>query len=225
MLYIAIIGDLIDSKKIEKRAQVQEELLSLMTKINQKYQDILVSPFTVTTGDEFQALLTPNDNLFQLIDDIAVALDPIKVRFGLGLGSMATPINTVQSIGSDGPAFWLARSAIDYVHDKNDYGVTQIALNCDDQLLQNTVNSLLSAGDFIKSKWTSNQQAILRELLRENNYQEYFEHQKIARFLGIEPSGFTKRLKASGIKHYLRGRKTAADLILSNIKEVEQNNA
>ena len=221
MIYIAIIGDLINSKKLERRSQVQEQLLSLMEEVNQKYKTIVASPFTVTTGDEFQALLIPSNNIFHLIDEIAIALHPIEVRFGIGVGKMSTAINQVQSIGSDGPAFWLARAAIDSIHDKNDYGTSHIALHCDNQLIQNTVNSLLSAGDFIKSKWTANQTAVLQALLAEDIYQEQFEHQKIAETLGIKPSGFTKRLKASGLKHYLRSRNAAADMMLSSIHPKE----
>ncbi|MEX2804005.1 SatD family protein [Streptococcus sp. H31] len=225
MIYTAVIGDLIDSKKLEKREEVQEQLLNLMKKINQKYHSVIVSPFTVTTGDEFQALLTPCDNIFQLIDEITAVLDPVEVRFGLGIGRMSTPINKEQSIGSDGPAFWLARAAIDSIHDKNDYGTSHIALHCDSPLVQSTVNSLLSSGDFIKSKWTANQAAILRALLAKGIYQEQFEHQKLAETLGIKPSGFTKRLKASGLKHYLRSRNAAAAMILNTVQNKEDGHA
>ena len=53
MMYIALIGDIIESKKIQDRAQVQQQLLRLMKELNWQYQDYLISPFTVTTGDEF----------------------------------------------------------------------------------------------------------------------------------------------------------------------------
>lgn len=218
MTYLALIGDIINSKGLKDRARVQEELLNLMQVINKDYASVIVSPFTVTTGDEFQALLRPNDNIFQIIDSIQMELFPTQIRFGLGLGEMLTPINEKQSIGSDGPAFWRAREAINHVHDKTDYGIARIALSCEDQLLQESVNSLLSSGDFIKSKWTANQQAILRALLKQQIYQEQFEHQIIADALGIKPSGFSKRLKASGLKHYLRNRKTAAHLIIAESK-------
>ena len=57
MMYIALIGDVIESKKIQDRAQAQQKLLQLMKELNQQYQKYLVSPFTVTAGDEFQALV------------------------------------------------------------------------------------------------------------------------------------------------------------------------
>ncbi|EHI75233.1 putative satD protein [Streptococcus criceti] len=222
MTYLALIGDIINSKELKDRAQVQEQLLGLMQAINKDYASVIVSPFTVTTGDEFQALLRPSDNIFQIIDNIQMQLLPVQIRFGLGLGEMLTPINDKQSIGSDGPAFWWAREAINHVHDKTDYGVARIALSCDNQLIQESVNSLLASGDFIKSKWTANQLAILKALLEQQSYQEQFEHQMIADALGIKPSGFSKRLKASGLKHYLRSRKAAAHLIIAASRSNDQ---
>lgn len=73
MMYIALIGDIIESKKIQDRAQVQQQLLRLMKELNWQYQDYLISPFTVTTGDEFQALFSPNSYMFQIIDQLSVA--------------------------------------------------------------------------------------------------------------------------------------------------------
>lgn len=181
-------------------------------------------PTTEIIEPEFQALLGPTSHIFQLIEQIQLAMKPVELRFGIGIGEMLTPINKVQvqSIGSDGPAFWRARQAINHIHDKNDYGASQIALVCDKPELQEMINSLLTTGDFIKSTWTKNQWAILEVLLGDKIYQESFEHQKIAAKLGINPSGFTKRLKASGLKQYLRSRKAANDMILSMTKNKKE---
>ena len=49
MMYIALIGDIIESKKIQDRAQVQQQLLRLMKELNWQYQDYLISPFLINT--------------------------------------------------------------------------------------------------------------------------------------------------------------------------------
>ena len=72
-MYIALIGDIISSKNIKDRAEAQVKLLNLMKIINKKYKEYLVSPFTVTTGDEFQALLLHNKHIFQIIDEISLS--------------------------------------------------------------------------------------------------------------------------------------------------------
>ena len=200
MMYIALIGDIIESKKIQDRAQVQQQLLRLMKELNWQYQDYLISPFTVTTGDEFQALFSPNSYMFQIIDQLSVAFSPYEIRFGIGVGEMVTEINKEQSIGSDGPAYWLAREAINHIHDKNDYGINHISVFLADEEVTWTVNAMLAACSFIQSKWTEVQYDVLKQLLTENIYDETFSHKEIARSLGITPSAFNKRIKASGLK-------------------------
>ena len=118
MLYIALIGDLIESKQLKNRKQAQKDLQDMMAVLNQDYRDYLVSPFTVTTGYEFQALLRPNPKIMQFLDQIALGF-PHSIRFGLGLGEIVTDINREQSIGADGPAYWRARAAIEGIKNKN----------------------------------------------------------------------------------------------------------
>ncbi|EKU17185.1 putative dNA-binding protein [Streptococcus intermedius BA1] len=220
-MYIALIGDIIESKKIQDRAQVQQQLLRLMKKLNWQYQDYLISPFTVTTGDEFQALFSPNSYMFQIIDQLSVAFSPYEIRFGIGVGEMVTEINKEQSIGSDGPAYWLAREAINHIHDKNDYGINHISVFLADEEVTWTVNAMLAACSFIQSKWTEVQYDVLKQLLTENIYDETFSHKEMARSLGITPSAFNKRIKASGLKIYLRNKRVAMNQILKEIAKEE----
>ena len=221
MMYIALIGDIIESKKIQDRAQVQQQLLRLMKELNWQYQDYLISPFTVTTGDEFQALFSPNSYMFQIIDQLSVAFSPYEIRFGIGVGEMVTEINKEQSIGSDGPAYWLAREAINHIHDKNDYGINHISVFLANEEVSWTVNAMLAACSFIQSKWTEVQYDVLKQLLTENIYDETFSHKEIARSLGITPSAFNKRIKASGLKIYLRNKRVAMNQILKEIAKEE----
>lgn len=220
-MYIALIGDIIESKKIQDRAQVQQQLLRLMKELNWQYQDYLISPFTVTTGDEFQALFSPNSYMFQIIDQLSVAFSPYEIRFGIGVGEMVTEINKEQSIGSDGPAYWLAREAINHIHDKNDYGINHISVFLADEEVTWTVNAMLAACSFVQSKWTEVQYDVLKQLLTENIYDETFSHKEIARSLGITPSAFNKRIKASGLKIYLRNKRVAMNQILKEIAKEE----
>ncbi|MGB4438298.1 MAG: SatD family protein, partial [Sedimentibacter sp.] len=55
--YIAIIGDIVNSKKIDNRNDVQIKLKSLLKRIDEKYTDDIASDFMITLGDEFQGLL------------------------------------------------------------------------------------------------------------------------------------------------------------------------
>ncbi|MCL5029301.1 MAG: SatD family protein [Bacteroidetes bacterium] len=111
MKKIALIGDIVSSKKIKNRSEVQKRLLRLFEKINSGNKN-LTSPFTITLGDEFQALYNRPVNLFQNIWQILLVLHPEKARFSIGVGELTTRINTKQSIGMDGPAFHNARQGL-----------------------------------------------------------------------------------------------------------------
>ncbi|KXT79769.1 SatD [Streptococcus sp. DD11] len=221
MLYIALIGDLIESKQLKNRKQAQKDLQDMMAVLNQDYQAYLVSPFTVTTGDEFQALFRPNPELMQLLDQIALGF-PHPIRFGLGLGEILTDINPEQSIGADGPAYWRARAAINAVHEKNDYGTSRIAVSLGDDASSQAVNTVLSACSFIQSKWNTSQREVLERMLLEYIYDEDFSHGEVAELLHISSSALSKRLKSSGLKIYLRNRHLAMRMILQEVKESEQ---
>ncbi|MGT2749984.1 SatD family protein [Streptococcus orisasini] len=218
MIYIAIIGDIISSREIKDRHESQKQLQKLLNQINSQYKTVLKSPFTITTGDEFQALLFPDSRVFQIIDDIAIGFQPYQIRFGIGAGGMLTAVNPKQSIGSDGPAYWHARAAIDYIHDNDDYGSSHLAVMLDDKEAAQQINAVLAACEFIKSKWTTTQTELLSGLLGKGIYEEKFSHKEMAQALHLSPSSFNKRLKSSGLKIYLRNKKAATNILLNAIE-------
>lgn len=213
MNYIAIIGDMIDSKSMADRAKFQEVLKSCLEKINDKHRESIASKFSITLGDEFQGLLLPNAPVFQILDEIKQEMSGINLRFGVGLGQIVTDINPEISLGADGPAYWKAREAIQYIHQRNDYGNTQVALRMPDKGKEEVINSLLAASEAIRANWRDSQKELLQTLLKLNIYDEQFEQQVLAKELGINPSALSKRLKSSGIRVYLRARKSAQSLL------------
>ena len=56
-LYAAIVGDIINSKKIPNRQEAQKELQSVLNEINSKYKEAIASKFTIVRGDDFQGLI------------------------------------------------------------------------------------------------------------------------------------------------------------------------
>ncbi|MEX0660805.1 MAG: SatD family protein [Balneolaceae bacterium] len=111
---IVLIGDIIDSKQLDgkKREQVQSQLLDQFDVINRESGSI-EAPFTITLGDEFQAVYADASTLWEDCWKILAALHPVSVRFSAAIGSISTPINKKQSIGMDGPAFYIARDRIE----------------------------------------------------------------------------------------------------------------
>ena len=208
-MYLALIADVIDSKMVQERFNLQKQLEKTLRKMNELFGDYLASCFTLTLGDEFQALLKVDAPVFQIIDTLRSELSPTQLRFGIGLGEIVTAIDPLQSIGADGPAYWNARAAINLVHQKNDYGNTQIYFSSGNDSKDLLVNALIASGEAIRSGWRGSQEEILLDLLKRFVYSENFSQQDLAQSLDINPSALSKRLKSSSIRVYLRGRAAA----------------
>ena len=217
-MYLALIADVIDSKMVQERFDLQKQVEKTLQKMNELFGDYLASRFTLTLGDEFQALLEVDAPVFQIIDTLRSELTPTQLRFGIGLGEIVTAIDPLQSIGADGPAYWNARAAINLVHQKNDYGNTQIYFSSGKENQDFFVNALIASGEAIRSSWRGSQEEILLDLLKRCVYSENFSQQDLAQSLEINPSALSKRLKSSSIRVYLRGRAAALASIQSLAK-------
>lgn len=220
-MYLALIADVIDSKMVQERLDLQKQVEKTLQKMNELFGDYLASRFTLTLGDEFQALLEVDAPVFQIIDTLRLELNPTQLRFGIGLGEIVTAIDPLQSVGADGPAYWNARAAINFVHQKNDYGNTQIYFSSGKENKDFFVNALIASGEAIRSSWRDSQEEILLNLLKRSVYSESFSQQDLAQSLAINPSALSKRLKSSSIRVYLRGRAAALASIQSTVKGVE----
>lgn len=217
-MYLALIADVIDSKMVQERFDLQKQLEKTLQTMNELFGEFIASNFTLTLGDEFQGLLKVDAPVFQIIDTLRSELTPTQLRFGIGLGEIVTDIDPLQSIGADGPAYWNARAAINLVHQKNDYGNTQIYFSCGKEKQDFFVNALIASGEAIRSGWRGSQEEILLDLLKRCVYSENFRQQDLAQSLEINPSALSKRLKSSSIRVYLRGRAAALASIQSLAK-------
>ena len=220
-MYLALIADVIDSKMVQERFDLQKQVEKTLQKMNELFGDYLASRFTLTLGDEFQALLKVDAPIFQIIDTLRSELTPTQLRFGIGLGEIVTAIDPLQSVGADGPAYWNARAAINFVHQKNDYGSTQIYFSSGKENQDFFVNALIASGEAIRSGWRDSQEEILLNLLKRSVYSESFSQQDLAQSISINPSALSKRLKSSSIRVYLRGRAAALASIQSTVKGEE----
>ena len=77
-MYLALIGDIINSKQILERETFQQSFQQLMTELSDVYGEELISPFTITAGDEFQALLKPPKKVFKIFTNFQQAQNPVN---------------------------------------------------------------------------------------------------------------------------------------------------
>ncbi len=113
MNYLIIIADIVESKKIRQRKKFQNEFMNLINDLNMEYKDKIVSPLTITLGDEFQGMLNSAASLFLIIHKIQSFFNGITFRFALSVGGISTKINHKSAIGMDGMGFHQARTAME----------------------------------------------------------------------------------------------------------------
>lgn len=156
--YIVVIGDIEHSKKLkgDVRGKTQKTLESVFKEINHKSGDIL-SPYTITQGDEFQAMYHSPDELFKHIWWIMAAIHPVRIRVSIGVGKIATAINRESTLSMDGPVFHKARKGIERM--KKEKLLLSISTADDrfDRLINSTFHLL---GSSLRS-WKKNRYSIL----------------------------------------------------------------
>ena len=202
-MYCAIIGDIIDSKKIDDRKKVQNTLNTILDMINNKYKTDIKSKFIITLGDEFQGLLSRPDNVMEIVDMIKHGLNPTKIRIGIGIGEIKTDIHIDKSMSSDGPAYYAARDAIEsirkmnkkYEQSKSDIKIFEYGEVVDRLGL---VNATLSLCYFIEKGWSQKQREVIKMLLENNNNTQM----EIADKLGINKSSVQRRITSSGYNNF-----------------------
>lgn len=217
-LYLAIIGDIKNSRSIDERGVVQDKLRNILQEVNQKYAADIAAGFMITLGDEFQGLLVQVDHTMQLIEEIRLGMLPVRIRFGVGIGAITTSIDPQMAIGADGPCFYKARSAIDYLKKSEKLNKTKAA-NIrfemqNDRYHVDALNTILTLLSVITEDWTKHQVAVIQD------YSQYHDSQKnCAKRLGITQSTVQRSLTSSNYYAY----QEALNTINSILGEIPKN--
>lgn len=91
-LYSVIKMDLVNSRTIENRYEVQELLTQYLSEISQKYIDQLVTPITISLGDDWIIVLNNCELSYTLYLEISHYLKQhgLSAYAGIGIGSIET---------------------------------------------------------------------------------------------------------------------------------------
>lgn len=210
--YLVVIGDVIGSRQIQDRSRLQERLNRVLGRLNQHGGGRLnqhgggrlnqrgggpLSPYTLTLGDEFQAVYRKPGRLFQHAFAILEEVHPHRVRFSFGLGQIATEINREQSLGMDGEAFYRAREGMDWLKDQRaDYRFVLRGLP-DPRQAELINNTLFLISNQLNS-WKLNRITVLRSRLENQPIKE------IAEKLGISETAVYRNIYDGSLREIIR---------------------
>lgn len=214
--YVAIIGDIRQSREIEDRKYVQIRLRKVLDCINHKYKKIISSKFTITLGDEFQGLLCRGGEVIRIIEEIQNEMYPVQIRFGIGIGEITTEINAEMAIGADGPGYYMAREAIDVIKSTEHRNAMQpsdirIEVQEDCNSVSVLLNTIFSLMQVIKSNWSGRQREIIYEFEKNKGSQK-----ECARQLNITQSSVQRSLANGNFYAY----KSARETIITVLEEI-----
>jgi hypothetical protein len=108
---VAMIGDLVGSRRSTSRTQVQQHLVDALAIANESTTSI--QALAPTIGDEFQGVYANVGSALRasLVVRLALPAD-VDVRCGIGVGSLEIVGTSEYGHTQDGPAWWAARDAI-----------------------------------------------------------------------------------------------------------------
>lgn len=213
-MYFAIIGDIVDSKKILDRKNIQEKLNNILENINIDYKCDIAAKFIITLGDEFQGLLSKPNNLFYIIDKIKFEMYPVKIRFGIGIGNIDTEINKHMALGADGPAYHYARKMVEKIkllnktNSKTKYNTDIEISSISNVEIVNLINNNLCLCYFIENNWTDKQRELMGKIMFSKKTQR-----EIAEELNIVQSSVQRRLKSSGYYNYIHVKNNLSETL------------
>ena len=197
MDYPILMADIIKShRKDQKKLMLQFN--DLVATINASKREHLVSPLTITLGDEFQGVMNSMVNgirtIFELEETILIKGYDLKLRYVLLFGKIDTEINPSIAYGMLGEGLTQARKNLISLK-KKDTRFT-IRLNPDEKNQEDQMNKAFLIYQNTVDAWKEKDQAIVKEFLRHDDYKIVAQH------VNIDPSNAWRRKKSLAIQTY-----------------------
>ena len=160
-----LMGDVTGSSK-RRAADVAQSIEDATKKVNSVFEEQILSPLTVTLGDEFQGVIASASATFEIIkllQDRIFAQNLPPLHFSWVYGNIDTPINPEIAHGMLGPALTTARKNL--TRKDRDRPDIQVDLSDGDttSILQNT----LFARDEISSRWKQKDAGLIKDFKKE----------------------------------------------------------
>ena len=198
--YVALIGDVRRSRKVQERALLQTVMEDALATVNSRFKAELAAGFVLTLGDEFQGLVHNPTSIVPVLISLEELLGGAEVRYGVGLGRLSTQLQEV-ALRTDGPCFHRARAAL--LNAKRDDSWVKVEGFGDDDTVLNGVLQLM--GD-IRWNWTDTQRKTV-ELMRRAGTQK-----EVAGERGVSSNAVSKTLKSASFEPLLAAEKSVATI-------------
>ncbi len=207
--YVIVMADMVGSSEVPQPA-TQKIFAKIVANINQKFQPKIISPLTITLGDEFQGIVKSFASGLEIIialeEAIAFENFPFKLRYVVNKGKIETKINTEICHGMIGEGLSQTRSLLEKVKKKKERYLMNNATK------QETYNGIGKILDMFLRKWEVKKEGeILSLFLSGMNYRE------IAKKVKKSESQIWKKELSLEIETYKSFKKLINQTIYGNI--------
>jgi hypothetical protein len=192
-----LMADVIRSRKKDSSLLVRQ-LKELVTIINSQNSANLISPLTITLGDEFQGITSTMENGIKTIFDLEeLILDKqydLKLRYVLVYGKIDTTINNQIAYEMLGEGLTRARQDLNSLKQKDSRFL--IRLNINEEYKEQYLNKAFLIYQNIVDSWKAKDLEVVREFLLHKDYKI------VAQNVHIDRSNAWRRKKSLKIDEY-----------------------
>ena len=207
--HFLLMADIVGSRALDKREDFMGTFKELTQNVNSHFKQQIVSPLTITLGDEFQGIVLNAKTLFEVVFYLEEQLieqgQPFQLRYSMVYGLIETPINPKIAYEMYGPGLTTARELLQSAKDNGQY----YAVNLQESLTEK-LSLCMHLYQSIKTAWKPTELSIVSAFIK---YQDYKDLARIG--LYKTRSGAWKKGKSLRIEDY-RTVKALIFLILKN---------
>jgi hypothetical protein len=206
LLYPILMADIIDSGS-KPAKELMSNFKKLVENINKKYAKSILSPLTITLGDEFQGVIIDLVDAYNIIFEIEELViktkSKLKLRYVLHIGKIETKLNSSSAYEMLGEGLTLAREKLNELKtSKNRFDILLHGKTKSTEI----INNLFFIYQNYVDNWSFTDRPILQEFLQGKTYQE------VAKRLKINISSAWRRQKSLNIDEYFTVKQLIFDV-------------
>ncbi len=206
MSIVVVTCDLIQSKDLSERSEIQENLKETIKFINKEYSENILCPFIIIWGDSFQGALKSLKGFYKIIEVFEENIST-KFRCGIGIGEISTKISST-TLDMDGQVFHRSKNALNLAEKSH----WQIYIQSGNDLFDEMINTIFILLYEIKTNWSDRQKDIIK--LRRKGW----TYKKIGAEKEISKQTVHKILKAAQWKSASKAISTLNKIVTPNFE-------
>jgi hypothetical protein len=194
------MADIISSSK-QSGDVLMENFVEVVALVNEQFKDLLLSPLTITLGDEFQGVAVNLEAGVKVMVELEEAIIQknklFTLRYIMNYGQIDTPINAEIAYGMLGEGLTQARELLEQVKQKKHDRFLVLSGN---EQLNEMLNRALLLYQSIVDDWKPTDSLLISTFL------QHLDYKLVAEQLGKVRSLMWKREKSLKIKEYIAAR-------------------